>query len=457
MAAIVPFRGYRFNNQELKDHGGLLIAPPYDVLNHEDQELYLGRHPHNIVHLDWDRMLPEDKSHLTWHDRAATRLKKWIEEGILVQDSQSAIYVIETQWTHPITHEPMVRRGFICLLRLEEVTKYATIRLHEQTFSFHKEERLDLMQKTRAQLSPIFGFFPDPSSLVLESLKVFLNRTPDVAIKDPAGELHQVNLVTNPEEQKALVKALADNTVYIADGHHRYMTALNYRRQLREDCGEKGIKLPEGTSLDYVMIYLSPMSEKGLKVFPTHRILDCLDMTNDQILSKLEPFTDIKVFSFRQGGRNIALDSLRTKLAEDNRKGLTVFGLYLYGSDFLCFVKVKEKVKEALRDEAPEMASLSLLDVSVLTEVVFKRALGFTEELLDDPYCISYVSEAEKAIQLVDQEGKRAAFILNPTSLAEILKVTESGYVMPRKATYFYPKVETGLVVNLIDPMEKVG
>ncbi|MDR1165476.1 MAG: DUF1015 domain-containing protein [Deltaproteobacteria bacterium] len=450
---IAPFRGYVYNQNAVADHGGLLVAPPYDVLTHERREAFYDSHPHNFLHVDLGRVLASDPDELAWHDRSAALLREWLASGVLRRREKSGFYLMETEWDHPLTGQRVTRRGFIGLTLLEEPSREASIRLHEQTFSFHKMERLHLMKKTQAQLSPIFAFFPDPDQLFLKTIGYYASRGPDMTIRDPSGQLHKTTFLENSQETARLAEALAGTTIYVADGHHRYMTALNYRNEERARLRALGKEPPAGSALDYVMTYLCPMSDPGLCVLPTHRILRKSALSNEEILQRISPWAEVRVLSFGEGGERNALDNLAKKLLEDKKKGLTVFGLLLRGADFCGFLKIREKAKEALAEAAPEKASLSLLDVSILTNVILKEALGVTEELMDDPDCISYVSEARGAARQV-ADGERAAFILNPTSLAEILKVTEAGYVMPRKATYFYPKVSNGLVINLLDPLE---
>jgi uncharacterized protein (DUF1015 family) len=455
MVSFQPFRGYVYNREQIEASGSLLTAPPYDVLTPAQRESYYRSHEYNFLHVDLGRVLPGDQDPMAWHERSGRLLREWLAKGVLVRVPGPSFVLMETDWTHPISGERLTRHGFLGLMRLEEPSREARVRLHEQTFSFHKMERLDLMLKTQAQLSPIFGFIPDVGNRCLNYLySLSKGRDPDISLTDSSGEAHRVYLLDRPEEISFLGSSMADSTVYIADGHHRYMTALNYRREILDRIArEGGPEPPKGSALDHVMTYICPMADPGLCVLPTHRIVKCLSISNGEILRRLSPFAEIKCLPFSDGGKDRALARLTTKLAEDSRKGLTVFGLLLSGADHFCFVKVREKVKEALADDAPSRASLSLLDVSILTNVILKEALSLTEELMDDPECISYVSQVPEALELLGA-GNRAAFILNPTSLNDILRVTESGYVMPRKATYFFPKVRNGLVINVVDPME---
>jgi uncharacterized protein (DUF1015 family) len=432
-----------------------LVTPPYDVLTPPRREAYLDSHPHNFLHLDLGRILPDDPAPWTWHRRSAETLSHWLSQGLLVRRDQPAILLMDTEWTHPITGRRMTRHGMLCLMRLEDVAKNSKVRLHEQTFSFHKEERLDLMELTRAQLSPVFGFFPDPDATFLKTMYNLVGTHPDISVTEPDGLSHQGIFLQTGGSLETLAAALDPATVYIADGHHRYETALRYREVIREEMAKNGQVPAPNSALDHVMIYLCPMSDPGLCVMPTHRVLSCVSLTDEEVLASLSKVCDIKDFPFNGEDSQARIDLAR-KLLEDDKKGLTVFGMFLKGWRRYFFVKVKEKVKESIFLAEPGAADLTGLDVSILTNLIFKRALGLTEADLDNPDCISYVHTIDQAVEAVNERDHRCAFIINPTTLDEILRITESGRLMPRKSTYFYPKVSSGLVFNLVDPMESI-
>jgi uncharacterized protein (DUF1015 family) len=362
---------------------------------------------------------------------------------------------MDTEWTHPVTGRRMTRHGLICLTRLEEVGKGGKVRLHEKTFSYHKEERLDLMLRTQAQLSPVFGFFPDPDASMLKTMYDLARTGPDFHVDEREGDSHQGAFIQDGDSLERIASHLSEVTVYIADGHHRYETALKYRERINEEMVKNGQSPAPNPAHDYVMTYLCPMSDPGLCVLPTHRVLSCVSLSDEEILWSLGRFCDIKSFPFN-GEDSQAKADLARKLMEDRKKGLTVFGMFLKGYRRYYFIKVKEKVKESIALSKPEEADLNALDVAVLTNLIIKKAMGVTEADLDNPDCISYVYSIEQATEAVNLRDHRAAFIVNPTSLDEILKITEGGRLMPRKSTYFYPKVANGLVFNLVDPMESI-
>ncbi|MDR1658685.1 MAG: DUF1015 domain-containing protein [Deltaproteobacteria bacterium] len=455
MVKIAPFRGVVYNAKEMETDGGLLIAPPYDVVNEAQRQQYLSSHPHNFLHLDLGEVKPGDSGPMAWHDRSAEILALWLSSGVLIRRDKPSIILMDTEWIHPSTGRRMNRHGLICLMLLEEVGKNSKVRLHEKTFSYHKVERLDLMEKTRAHLSPIFGFFPDPEEDFLRTMYDLHRTGSDFQVNESNGLSHQVFFVQANHSIGKLAEMLADTTVYIADGHHRYETALKYRQMVLDELARNSQQPAPNSAVNYVMTYLSPMSDPGLCVLPTHRVLSCLQYSDEEIIKSLERFCEIKSFTFN-GDSEQAKTDLAQKLTDDSKKGLTVFGLFIRGFKRYFFLKVKEKIKDEIVKAQPEEAVLNSLDVSVLTNLIIKKALGLTESEMDNPDCISYVYSIEQAIEAVNERNHRAAFIINATSLDEILKVTETGRVMPRKATYFYPKVSNGLVFNLIDPMESI-
>ncbi|MDR1578698.1 MAG: DUF1015 domain-containing protein [Deltaproteobacteria bacterium] len=449
MVKIAPFRGLVYNDEEIADHGGLLTSPPYDVLTPAQREEYLNSHPHNFLHLDLGQVLPRDKDPHAWHARSAKLLKDWVKTGVLTRRERPTIYLMDTEWIHPVSGRKQTRHGFICLLRLEPHSPTSSVRPHEKTFSYHKMERLALMEKTKAQLSPVFGFFPDPDGQLLKTMFDFSRTDPDIVINERSGQSHSVSFLQNSEMVGKLTHFLADKTVYIADGHHRYETALNYSAKIKKTLK----KVDDDSAINYVMVYLCPMSDPGLCILPTHRILTRLNKSNEEILQALAPLADIKDYPFAPNGEKGARRILSSKLAEDNKKGLSVFGLYLAGADRCYLLKVRERIKQERMERDPACRQLAALDVSVL-QYLFTQGLGLKEEEMDDPDLLNYFSSTTEAVKAVISDSARAAFVINPTSVDEILRVTEEGLVMPRKATYFYPKVANGLVVNVIDPAE---
>ncbi|MGL4208733.1 MAG: DUF1015 domain-containing protein [Candidatus Adiutrix sp.] len=438
MVDIKPFKGVLYNLDEIKSNGSFLLAPPYDVLNNEERQGYLNFHPHNILHIDYGQQYETDKDKYDWHQRSGQILDEWLEKGVLEHLNEPAIFHMETEYKNPMTAEKTKRHGFVCVMRLEEFSQKGQIRPHEKTFSSHKNERLGLMKHTKANLSQVFGFFPDESREVISLMaKTVEGKSPDINIKDQRGLSHKVWINKDAQLNNQLCDHLKNKKVYIADGHHRYETALNYRRFIIEGDGS----LPH-ENINYLMVYLCPMSDPGLVILPTHRLLNKTSKTSAEIIEALKPYFKISAKTFASHE-----SQARDKFWQKMKKQKNSIGLYLGGEKAYYILKLLDSAKEenSLTEEAPELSSL---DTVILSNLIFMEALGLTEKNLDDPDIISYVSDFDKAIKMVDSQKASAAFLLNPTTVEDILKVTEKNLVMPRKSTFFYPKVTTGLVIN---------
>lgn len=440
MVEIAPFRGIMYNNEEIADHGGLLVAPPYDVLNEQQRSACLGLHPHNILHIDYGQVLGDDEKH-GWHKRSGELLKNWLESGVLTRLDKPAVFHVESACVNPQKDGKIVRKGLVCLMKLEDFSANSQVRPHEKTFSSHKEERLGLMKATGANISQVFGFFPDEDRRAIEKMtSVTVNSKADVEFTDYRGFEHKMWVNQNEQTIKELQEILNDRRVYIADGHHRYETALNYSRYLKENSANPPV------AGEYVMIYLCPMSDPGLVIFPTHRLLNQKDIHPDEILNKLSRFFKISGKTFDSRNEPVIRSRFLTKL----KKQRNTFGLYLSDRKTYYVLKLLEsaKLEGALAKEPKELAAL---DTVVLSNIVFMEALGLTESDLDNPDIISYISDLNAALKMINEKEVGAAFILNPSTVEDILRVTEKGLIMPRKSTFFYPKVTTGLVLNIID------
>jgi uncharacterized protein (DUF1015 family) len=298
------------------------------------------------------------------------------------------------------------------------------------------------MKNTRANLSQVFGFFPDEDRKALSLMKEAVDgKIADMNFKDYRGFTHRVWIDRRPEMNAAMRLCLKDRKVYIADGHHRYETALNYRRFVVERDGGQA-----DPAVGYVMIYLCPMSDPGLVILPTHRLLNAAGLKPREIIGRLERFFKVKGKAFADNEAEVR-DRFMSKL----KKQKNSFGLYLADEKSYYLLKLLESARDeaALAREPKELAAL---DTVILSNLVFKEALGLTEEDLDNPEVISYVSNLSKALELVRDKKKASAFLLNPATVEDILRVTEKGLIMPRKSTFFYPKVTTGLVMNLLEP-----
>jgi uncharacterized protein (DUF1015 family) len=400
MAAVNPFRGLRYVPERI---GAVrdVLSPPYDVISPAQQEALYARSPWNVVRL----ILPRET------DRgaaAAKALKHWTESGVLAQDAEPALYFYSQQYTlaDGSTHE---RDGILCRLGLEEFSS-GVVRPHERTFPGPKADRLALLRATGAYLSPIFGLFSRPGERLRDVAGV--SGPPEIEATMDDGLVNRLWRVTDPAAIARVQAALANETIYIADGHHRYETALNWRR--------------EGGGHGSVLAFLSNMDEEGLVVLPTHRLVKvALPMSADALVAKLgETFTveplDATSPKRPSGAIDLVLPDRRVRLRPTPAATAQLSSL-----------------PEAVR----------ALDVAVLHGAILSPVLGVT------PGDLAFTHDDDEAIAAVADGSATAAFLLNPPSVAEVRAVCLAGELMPEKSTYFYPKLADGLVFDLVAPI----
>lgn len=430
MAQITPFQPYTYNRNlrsQIKD----LVAPPYDVITPERLAELRQLHPNNITHLT----LPEGEGSERY-ERAGEILSEWLQEHVLERRPEPAFYLYTQTFLHPESGREITRHGFIGALRLEPFSSGAVLP-HERTLSGPREDRLSLMETTAANLEPIFGMYPDPDNSSLELLRSTMESAePFIDVTDQGGVRHRMVEVTDPETIKALADNVARQKVYIVDGHHRYETALNYRK-LRRDAEPE---MPENHGVDSIMIYLSPMSDPGLVILPTHRIIHSLPSFNfDMLLEALTPyFTLVPYETPEKGfqGLNTAPDNIELLLLVPGRQVLATLKPGTTGSDLV-------------GTDQPE--AIAELDVSVLHQFLLERLLGIDKGAQEAQTNLRYAKSTADAIAELNKPDTQLVVGMNPPHFAQVEAVASSGHVMPQKSTYFYPKLASGMLLNRLD------
>lgn len=422
-AIIKPFKGYLYN----EDKAGELsttLAPPYDVLSPEQQKSYYSRSDYNIVKVDYriDEK-GEDK-----YEAAGKLFNKWVGDGILVEDLKPCIYVIEKYF---IDWEGIrrVRRGFIAVLKTEEFGN-GSVYPHEKTFSKHKEDRLKLFLATGAQFNPVFSIFPDTDGRVSPILKHVVDQNiPDINFRFHDGVTTSLWKLSDEKQIAKITSALADQPVFIADGHHRYETSLNYAREMKK---KLGIPQDVETPYDYTLMYFVSMEDDGLAVLSAHRMLKNLEKPDEKsIIETLK-----KDFVIRKSNRNEALESLsRSTLAH---------ALVLQVGSRFHILRPKEESLATNEKLLKLHESLKDLEVSICQEMAIKPLIG-DGDLLDH---MGYEIDPVKVSKMVESSQYQAAFYLPSTPIRQMTRVARAMQVMPHKSTYFYPKLLTGLVIH---------
>lgn len=437
MAEVTPFRGIRYNPDKITDMSKV-ATPPYDVISKKEQAAFYARHPHNIIRLILNMPTEADCPGNNCHYRAAACYTSWLREGVLMQDDVPSLYLTSLDFS--LGDEKIRRYGLIAAVRLEPFEK-GIVLPHERTFSKIKSERLALMKRCHTNFSPIFSVYADSENLLEHLRKAARKRTPETDFNDADGFRHRMWRITDPLVVDHVTTAMADKQIYIADGHHRYETALVYRDWAAENTPGFSSEHPA----NYIMMCLSSMEDPGLVILPAHRMLRRIDATmRKRLLAEAPRY--FQMASMPAKGNPEALQ--RALEAGKPRHALAFF---MKGDPDFHVLTLKAGVMEReFGDEMP--APLRDLDVSVLTQLILVRIFGFEQTDLDDNTRIDYSSRMADAVQGVADGEYDIAFLINPTRMEQVKDIAENGLTMPRKSTFFYPKVITGQVIKSLAP-----
>jgi len=446
MAIVAPFKGLMYNFKALGNPSNL-VAPPYDVISEEEQDAFYRAHPNNVIRLILGKRKTGDSDWDNRYTRSADCFKRWETEDVFIHSDFPSLYVTSHTFDPNDGAEPKTRFGLIALVRIEDEGS-GVILPHEKTFSAHKDDRLKLMRACNAQFSQIFSLYEDPDNRVLDSMREVIKGQPLVSFEFNDGSHHALWTVPHRPLFKRVADALFDKRIFIADGHHRYETARNYRNSMRARYGTR----PPNRSYEFVMMYLTSMDDEGLVVLPSHRLIKrCDTFSSGPFFEKIRKWFDIEEFHFSKGQGKTAVASFKRTLAEGGRSRSTM-GFFHQGGDTFSMLSLKPEKRDEMGDDLHP--SLKQLDVLVLSRFLLQKTLGFTLEDLNNEEIFHYESSLTKAVGMVDSQTYQMAFLLNPTRIEQVKEVAGNRLIMPRKSTYFYPKVITGLVFNKINPYE---
>jgi len=427
MTIIKPFKGYRYNPKTAGDLSKV-ITPPYDVINKEQQARYYKRNPHNFIRLDLGKTFPGDSEKDNRYTRADVFLRDWIDKGVLREDSPASIYVYSQGYK--VDGQKRARLGFISLARLEEDRTKGFLP-HERTFKGPKLDRFKLMKETGAQLSPIFSILIDEDRKIINILRDFTKKNKPIVDVEFEGTTNKIWLMSDPSIVEKLKKSVRNKRALIADGHHRYEVALEYRRYMKKHCGAS---YAEG--MDYVMMYFATSDPSGMTILPTHRMVDGVSAgLFEKNLDKIKIFFDI-----------IKLGSSEKMFARMKADRRHTIGVYMGGRDYMC---LSLKINDASGlIKSKNSAYWRNLDVVILHHLLLEKALGIRGAKAEK--AISFTRDASVALKWAGSARGRAAFFLKPPVFDEIKNIVKRGERMPHKTTYFYPKPPSGLVINKI-------
>jgi uncharacterized protein (DUF1015 family) len=447
MAEIAPFRGLRYNQEKIPDLAQVVI-PPYDVISPEEQKIFHERSPYNFIRLELGLPTPKDSGEDNPHTRAGAWIRHWQDQAVLARNPNPSIYYSELDFKDG-AGSVRTRKGFICALRLEDFSAGGVLP-HEKTFQSIKEERLALMLACNANLSPIFALYPDSDEKVIHVLASGLQADPAIRFTDLAGMTHRVWPVMDRPVLDQVRALMAGKHIFIADGHHRYETALNYRNIFRERYGTGN----PHASYEYVMVYLTDMNEPGLEILPTHRLLRNIGAWDPgQFIERAKSCFDVEQFESEKGGEL----GWREAIEAGGRRKDTTIGFYCREAACVYVLTAKREAVSALLARKGTPAPLQTLDVVVFDQIMLRDLLGVSGQFLADERNISYTHDFAEALEQVKSGRYDAGFFVNHTRIEQVREIAGAGLTMPHKSTYFYPKVTSGLVVNPLSPDEEIS
>jgi uncharacterized protein (DUF1015 family) len=446
MAELVPFRGIRYAASRGRALGQLL-APPYDLISQEQRDDLLRRSPHNVVHLTLGEDRTGDTAQVNKYTRAAGYFRDWLASGVLRRDETPSLYPLEQTFWSPDGRQ-LTRRGFMAAVRLHEFSE-GVIVPHEKTLVAAKADRLAILKTVGANLSPLFGLYRDEAGATARALDQACAAEPVAEADSDDGVHHRLWRTEDPAVLGALQALVGDQRIFIADGHHRYETALVYRRWLEE----RAPGLPVDGGHHYILMFLCPMSDPGLVIYPTHRLVFGLkELTLAGLLPRLEPLFKVQLVEeslLKPVGRAWAI----SRLSEHAGKS----------TSFLMVAAEDQRARIlTLRDDAdlagvplPANKTLRDLDVTVLHAIVLEHLLGVTAQAQERGEHLTYVRDAGQAVNRVLSGEHQVGFLLNPTPMWQVEAVGDAGETMPQKSTLFAPRLQSGLVLRAVEPSDR--
>lgn len=433
MQRILPFKGLKYN-KNIVGNLSAVISPPYDVISTETQKMLYDSHPFNVIRLEYGMTGDADSDTDNRYTRSAETLQEWMHSGVLVPDRQPSVYIYGQEFTAPDGRQ-LFCRGVICLVRLEDY-ETGEIVPHEETLSKAKADRLKLMNDCGANFNPVFALYSDETGRVTNIVSKATVRAEETSFKATDGTVQKLWQITDDEALSEICRELDDKQFFIADGHHRYEAAINYRNAMRE-------KNPEHTGdepYNYIMMFLADMDDPGLVILPTHRMVKNVVGYSEQVtVTQLEHFFDIE---------KIESQEIETLVAEKlaGNTDMPSFAM-ITGKDYFYFLRLKNYLA-ADEENKGKSEALRHLDVTVLHSLILGKVFDMTGSDVEKQTYLAYTRDISRAVSQVKAGNCQCAFILNPTGMDKIKEILLAKEKLPQKSTYFYPTLKTGIVMN---------
>lgn len=441
MANILPFKGIFYNREKIKELSWV-VAPPFDIISSEAQERYYQMSRYNVIRLILGKEFPDDNEANNRYTRSAQFFQEWCKQEILIRDGSPSIYLLEQEYelrsdifgeVAPGSKGKIAkRRGFIALAQLEDFSK-GIVRPHEGTLAEPKRDRLNLLRACRANFSQVFTTYEDAENRIDRLWQKKRNETPLIDLINEENIRHRLWRINERESINLIVEGMRRKKLFIADGHHRYESALEYRNEL----GRNNPQHSTQESYNYVMAYFVNMENGGLEILPIHRAIRSFEgFDGKRLIDGAGKYFDIKKFN-----------NLKELLGQlKNEKAKHRIGMYMGGNEFYLLSLKDEKITKGLIKGRQKI--FCELDVVILHTLIIEKVLKISPESQES---IIYSEKINETVSKVRDGSHCVAFFLRPVKVSEFKAVVEAGEIMPKKSTFFYPKLLSGLVINKID------
>ncbi len=431
MVEITPFQGIIYNQEKIKKLDDVM-SPPYDIISPKMQDELYQKSPFNFVRLILGKQNPDDDDNNNLYTRAKETFEKWIGESVFISSDKPAIFPYKIEYKLDGKSKKM--NGFFVLLKIDP--EYKQVLAHERTLSKPKADRLNLMRQCKSNLEPIQLLYIDENDLIRKNIDSSIKNS-IISVKGYDGFKHTLYKIEDENVIDRVVNQLKDKILFIADGHHRYQTAINFANEMREKTGNKD----QNASFNYRMVILANMFDEGLSILPTHRLIKMKDINRKEIISKISPYFEIKQHKFddKQNTPGILAGNIIKAIKTEKAHK---FAMYFKDAYYILKLKDENFMDNFAADRSKTWRTL---DVSILHKIILEHVIGIDESNLEDH--VKYTRSDEEAISFVKDGQYDFSFLMNPTKIEELRSIAEAGEHMPQKSTYFLPKMLSGLVI----------
>ena len=431
MVKVFPFKGITYNKEKIKNLDAVM-SPPYDIISKELQNKLYDNDPNNFVRLILGKQLADDNNQNNRYTRAKELYYKWLTESVLKESDKTAVFPYKIEYI--LEGEKKIMNGFFILLKLDP--EYKLVKAHERTLSKPKADRLNLMRSCTSNLEPIQLLYIDEKDEIRKKIDEKISE-PLIDVEGYDGFNHKLWRLEDEETISMIQKQLDDDILFIADGHHRYQTAINFSEEMAERTGNK----EEHAPFNFRMVILANMFDEGLAILPTHRLIKKSDMDIDDFISKAaEYFTIAEKTTYpTDNTAQKIMNSIKTK--EEHK-----FAMYIKGKYYVLTLKDEASMDKFASDRTKTWRTL---DVSILHKILLEHFMGINQDNLEDH--VKYTRVDEEAVSFVESGKFDISFLMNATKIEELKAIADAGEHMPQKSTYFLPKMLSGLVMYKMD------